>query len=335
MSNYLKSFICSNQAKLFAYAFSLGLDIETFIEEYMQSSVASKMDKSYSLLHTQSVETIFEYLKINKEISCKKNPKQKINLEAIEWLGFFYRKWHFLTNESSKQILRFLSPKEGLKGWYKYHQIDESEVIYIIKEKYNLKKNNHRKNEVKKSLENRLVESFFKTGKGEALYHHPQYFSFLAKRILFKLNKDPKFLELEYTFDRKYYDFITPSKDLGIKTKTFSYQFKENIIFGFNLDDFEAMFYKVNTDLSILFYFAYNEDYEDADNLLKDINELIRDKKPSQRKYEYIYIYSYSKLYEISDSNELNIYSIPLSSREKRGIANEMKKYGLLEDSKN
>lgn len=330
MNRYIKSFICGNQAKLFLYAHSLGLDIEIFIKEFMKSELCKQIDSSFSFWQTQPVESIFEFLVINKEISCKINKSQKINLDALEWLGFFYRHWHFLTGESSKQIIKFLPVKEGLKNWYKFHQLDENIAIKLAKDKYNISKNKHRKSEIKNSLENKLVESFFISGKGDSIYKNPLYFSFLAKRILYKLNKENEYLNLEYTFNNAYYDFVNGDKKLGLKTTTFSKNYKDDLVTVFTLDNLEAMFYKINTEVSIIFYFAYHERYQNEENLLEDIENLIKTFKPSERKYEYIYIYSYSKLYEINENNEINVYSLPLSTRERKGIAQEMKKYGLI-----
>ena len=45
--------------------------------------------------------------------------------------------------------------------------------------------------------------------------------------------------------------------------------------------------------------------------------------------FDYIYIYRDGKMYEINRANELYIFDISLSKRERLGIVSELKKEGL------
>ena len=318
---YFENYINNLQKEIFLLAFDSGYEIITFISYYMKSKVRKEMDKDYSGWHNQPASRILEEV-LSESGFFQKNNKQTINRDAVEWLGFFYSKWHFLTGESSKTIVRFLKPSNGLKNYYVLHQLAEEEAIEKCKRLYNLSRNKHRNNENKNSEESK-----------QRYYKEPIYYSFLAVRMLYKLKKDKVYDQLSYVGDSNdVYDFINGSYSLGVKG---------DVLFTNNsgvLDNYLAIEKTANkclrrTETSIYFCFVFSPYYEIDDNngekLLLHIHDLKQKYPPHLRNYNYLFFYLLGKLYEVTPSNEIFIYSLPFSKRERMGIVNKMKKLGL------
>ena len=84
---------------------------------------------------------------------------------------------------------------------------------------------------------------------------------------------------------------------------------------------------------SIYFCFVFSTYYEIDDNfdekLLFDISEIKKQFAPNKRHYDHLYFYLLGKLYEITPTNEVFVYAMPFSKRERQGILNKMKELGL------
>ena len=325
-SKQVQSFIEFNQGQLFSLALSKGLDIFVFIKEYMHSDICRRIDSYYSYWQSQSPETVLEALIINKEISAKKNEKQNINKDAVEWLGYFYRKWHYITGESSKSIYKFLNPKEGIKSWYTYHQLDENEVIYMAKTKYNSKRNAHRRGEIKYQKENQKQLEDILSGFVDNTENNPIYYALLAKRILYKLYREPVYKVLEYCPSDDF-DLIDENHRLAIKANKISYS-QESFI-----NDIESMVtnkghYNPNEyDKSFMFIFVTfknNDDY--SNDFLNSVNNYIYQFSPSMRRYHSIYFYYDNHVVEINDKNEIRNSYLPISLNDRVGILSQVKK---------
>lgn len=315
-NHYFENYINNLQKEVFLLAYNSCYEILSFITTYMKSDVRQLMDKPYSSWHNQSAARIFEEVIFSSDI--KKVVRQIANIDAVEWLGFFYAKWHFLTGESSKVIIRFLPAKEGIKNYYTLHQVDEMEAIEICKRHYNLSRNNHRSNEYKNSEESNNV------------YNDATYYSFLAKRMLYRLNKNQIFKSINYVGDKHEYDFIDDNYIFGIKGDVIFSSSNRSIIDMYQENNNAVIDYSRRCINSIYFCFIFSNHYliDDKDRLLFDINELRKKFPPNNRRFNYIYFYMLGKLYEITPNNELYIYSMPLSKKERNGIINEMRKLG-------
>ena len=104
MSKYLQSFIANNQKDLFLLAYDSQVDIIQFIYRYMKSDICSKIDSDFSYWQTQSTVTILEAVLQEIKVDERITKNVMFNRDAIEWLGYFYRKWHFMTGETSTLI---------------------------------------------------------------------------------------------------------------------------------------------------------------------------------------------------------------------------------------
>ena len=317
---YFENYINNIQKNIFLLAFDLNYNIVEFISCYMKSNVRHEIDKPYSSWHNQPERRIFEEVLNENKVHIVK--RQTINRDAVEWLGYFYSRWHFITGESSKIILRFLPAQLGLKQFFTLHQLDEVEAINICKRHYNLSRNKHRKYECK-NLDKDIIN-----------YDDPVYYSFLAVRMLYKLRKDNVFSSLKYVGDESVFDFISDE---------FSVCVKGDVIFSKNntsiINKYEQVEHSMNNYLrkgnqNIYFCFVFSKQYEIDDEkhekLLIDLNKLKEKFSPNNRHFEYIYFYMVGNLYEITPTNELYVYSMPFSQKERIGVLNEMKKYFLL-----
>ena len=252
---YFENYINNLQKDIFLVAYDSRYEIVQFISSYMKSNVRKEMDKPYSSWHNQTSYRIFEEV-LTENSSLKKIKNQTVNRDAVEWLGFFYSKWHFLTGEPSKTILRFLKPIKGLKDYYSLHQVDEIEAIEKCKRLYNLSRNCHRKNENKYSY--------------KAHNDNPTYYSFRALRAIYKLKKNEVFKQMKYVGDTDNYDFVDDDYTYGIKGDVIFDKNKSDLISKYEKAESESLKYRRLADISIYFCFVYSANYEEGkDNLLK------------------------------------------------------------------
>ena len=302
---YFENYLNNKQKDSFEYAYDNGYDIVTFISCYMKSYARRQLDKSCSSWQLQPAERIAqEVLDEYKNITIVKS--QTINRDAVEWLGFFYSKWHFLTGEASKTILRFLSPKEGLKKYYVLHQLDELEAIEMCKRHYNQSRNVHRLNEYKNSDESNVI------------YDNPIYYSFLAVKALYKLTRIQIYKEMNYVGDYGIYDFVDDNNLLGIKSDIIN---NNNIIERYEIINRNINRQDKQVDTSINFCFVISGESLAEETIKEFKNKYV----PKERMFNYIYFYSNGKIYEITSSNELFTYVLPFSNRDKSGIINKIK----------
>ena len=54
--------------------------------------------------------------------------------ELIYWIGYIYRYWHYVTGESSKEILKLVPVKVMKKNYEWLYLMTQEEVIEILKE---------------------------------------------------------------------------------------------------------------------------------------------------------------------------------------------------------
>lgn len=316
-NQYFENYINNLQKDIFLLAYDSHYEIVSFITTYMKSDVRKEMDKLYSSWHNQSARRILEEAIIKSNIEIVAN--QTVNKDAVEWLGFFYSKWHFLTGEASKIIIRFLPALEGLKRFFTLHQLDETEAIEICKRHYNISRNNHRLYEYRNSDESKMI------------YDNPTYYSFLAIRMLYKLSKNQIFKKIGYIGDSQGYDFADASFSFGVKADVIFKDDKQSLAERYKKEDEDASRYSKRCHNSIYFCFVFSEKYEvDENKLLMNIKDLKTKYQSKNRQFKYLYFYMLGKLYEITPNDSLYIYSLPFSKKERMGIINEMKRYYLI-----
>jgi len=102
--------IQDKQSRLFVYAQNQGVDILEFVNCFMKSDLAKEIDKEFSNIQLETISSWYE--EIFNKYKIKKS-KSNVSEEILLWLGYFYRKWHYLTGEPSFKIIRYLPAKEA------------------------------------------------------------------------------------------------------------------------------------------------------------------------------------------------------------------------------
>ena len=68
------------------------------------------------------------------EIDSKKTG-EVYSEELIYWIGYIYRYWHYVTGESSKEIIKLVPVKVMKQNYERLYMMTPEEVIEILKEK--------------------------------------------------------------------------------------------------------------------------------------------------------------------------------------------------------
>ncbi len=313
---YFENYLTNIQKDVFLIAYDKNYDMVDFINIYMKSDIRKDMDQQYSYWHFQNPHRIVEEIITTNKI--KQVNKQIINKDIIEWLGYFYSKWHFQKGDASKKIVSFFPVKEALKDFFELHQIDEIEAIDITKCRYNIRRNAHRDNEFKKYKPQNLT------------FYNPKYYSYYAARIIYKLTKEQIYKNLDIKWDNEY-DFVDKNREVGITAKVLNRNDKLSIFDIYTQAELESKQYPSEANKSIFFLFIQSKIYlENISLLLKHINELKEKYKPIHRHFKYLYICVENKVYEINHINELYKYSVTFSKRENDAILAKLEKLDLI-----
>ncbi|MDO4198646.1 MAG: hypothetical protein Q4D13_06640 [Erysipelotrichaceae bacterium] len=123
MDKTLERALCEMQGNLFVMSGNDGYDSKTFISHFMKSDIAKGLDSRFDFMQWAGKEYIYE--KMHDEIpeAFKKNGKVYDN-EVLYWIGYIYRKWHFLKNMSSKEIYKKASADMMNRNYMGYHTVD-------------------------------------------------------------------------------------------------------------------------------------------------------------------------------------------------------------------
>ena len=129
-TNSFDSAICKQQGRLFVLGVDKGFDSTKFAQMFMQSSVARRLDREYSMLHGTGEKYWLEELEaeVILELGSIVNP------EVAEWAGHLYRFWHYYTGESSEEIYKQAPFDAVCRVFLAYHCMDWCEAVDRFKE---------------------------------------------------------------------------------------------------------------------------------------------------------------------------------------------------------
>ena len=299
--NYYNNTVADIQGKLFVLAYKKGYDVFDFVKQYMKGDLSNYIDREFSIWQMQCEQRLLGHFVIDKDI---KRNSEKIDVDALYWMGYFYRYWNFITRENSKDIVDIFTPKQALDSYYYYHLFDFDRSIEEIKDKYNLRRNAHRKYEYEHSGEEYIP------------YNDKIYLKYLGRYILFNFYKDKRISAAEKIMNDDY-DFVGDTigiKSVVVKNKELYKTLKK---------------YDVRDDIkrkTCLFVFLNNDIYEHSYySLIHDIKLIAR----SKRTYNYVYIYTLGNLFVINSQNEINRFSISIKSGPIKKILKEIKKASI------
>lgn len=125
--------LCKMQAEVFATSV-VKMDSSSliFIRRFMNSQVAQRMDKDGFLFEACDINHILD--EINTEFGVTTYGKEKYSEVELYWIGYIYRYWSYTYQKTSKQIYKFIKPKELRDLYYPYHSMDPAYAIERILE---------------------------------------------------------------------------------------------------------------------------------------------------------------------------------------------------------
>ena len=129
--------LCDIQGHLFELALRVGLDCPSFIEVFMNSRTAAALDDVYDRLQWAGEEYILEELE--EEAGGLKKAGTAYSSEAMYWIGYIYRYWHYYTSEYSCEIYKIADAKTMSECWLGFHTLDVEMAIDDLKEIYKQK----------------------------------------------------------------------------------------------------------------------------------------------------------------------------------------------------
>lgn len=127
--------LCDTQGQLFELAAERGYASETFIKAYMTSAVAADMDKEFH--HIQWAGKAYILSRMEDELSDQLIKDGEVfDKEALYWMGYIYRYWHFYTGENSREIYKQAQAKTMNVVYLMYHTMSPEMAIDRLKEAY-------------------------------------------------------------------------------------------------------------------------------------------------------------------------------------------------------
>ena len=133
MLNSLQMTLCDTQGQLFELAAERGYASETFIKAYMTSAVAADMDKEFH--HIQWAGKAYILSRMGDELADQLIKDGEIyDKEALYWMGYIYRYWHFYTGENSREIYKQAPAKTMNVVYLMYHTMSPEMAIDRLKE---------------------------------------------------------------------------------------------------------------------------------------------------------------------------------------------------------
>ena len=125
--------LCRIQAEVFyESALKSNCSSPIFIRRFMNSKVAKRMGLGGFLFEACDVDDIFKEIEV--EFGESSYGKEKYGEEELYWIGYIYRYWSYAYQKTSKQVYRFIKPKELRDLYYPYHSFDPSQAIERILE---------------------------------------------------------------------------------------------------------------------------------------------------------------------------------------------------------
>lgn len=141
MSDILQSTLSDMQGQLFELSIEKNLDSEAFAKAFMLSDIARNLDSQFNHIQWAGKEYIME--RILDELKDKLKTSGEIyDRETMYWMGYVYRRWHYYTGESSREIYKQAPAKTMRITYFPYHTMSVEMAIDRLKESYQEKHKN-------------------------------------------------------------------------------------------------------------------------------------------------------------------------------------------------
>ena len=126
--------LCDIQGRLFKLSVQRGINSAEFIKVFMKSATAKALDSTYNRMQWAGEEYLLEEV-IDEAGDRFEKPGDVYSEELIYWIGYIYRYWHYVTGESSKEIIKLAPVKVMKQNYERLYLMTPEEVIEILKEK--------------------------------------------------------------------------------------------------------------------------------------------------------------------------------------------------------
>ena len=141
----IESKLCDVQGSLFESFANTEYDPECLIRVFMNSELSKNLDSDYNRMQWAGEEYLLEeLLDVYKD---QLEPKsEEYSKDALFWMGYVYRYWHYYKNESSKNIYKIAPFKTMNINYLMFHifsvehAIDDLIEIYIQKQKKKIRR---------------------------------------------------------------------------------------------------------------------------------------------------------------------------------------------------
>ena len=97
--------LCDIKGRLFKLSVQRGVNSAEFIKVFMKSATAKALDSTYNRMKWAGEEYLLEEV-IDEAGDRFEKPGEVYSGELIYWIGYIYRYWHYVTGESSKEIIK-------------------------------------------------------------------------------------------------------------------------------------------------------------------------------------------------------------------------------------
>lgn len=125
--------LCKMQAEVFSASVpETNCSSPIFMRRFMNSQVAQRMDFGGFLFETCDINQIFQ--EIESQFGESSYGKEKYSEAELYWIGYIYRYWSYTYQKTSKQLYKFIKPKELRNLYYPYHSLDPAQAIERILE---------------------------------------------------------------------------------------------------------------------------------------------------------------------------------------------------------
>lgn len=126
--------VVENQGQLFSFAqdYCPGIDIEDFINQYMNSRTRSLIDEGQPYVSTMDAQSLFEYFLENDECELKQGEEK--GGFAPEWIGQFYALFQWIYKMPSKEVVRLLPVRFMFAGYPGLHDLDLQVAVQKVGE---------------------------------------------------------------------------------------------------------------------------------------------------------------------------------------------------------
>jgi len=114
--------LCSVEGRLFELARRRGYPAAEFVAAFMGSKVAEQLDHPYNRYQWSGEEYLLECL-VDECGLVRGKRLDRTNPDALYWMGYTYRYWHYLTGETSRKIYGIADFRRMRTVYAGYHTV--------------------------------------------------------------------------------------------------------------------------------------------------------------------------------------------------------------------